>query len=130
MSTVVQPSLGVYVRNTTASAAIKAGQAVKEGNFVGIAIKQEAPAWSDGLSVQDTIADDEYYFLITQGVIEVADPGVSSPAVGDAVYIDSSNAITKTSGGNTAFGRIVALENTRGVPNNYLRIDLSAKDSI
>lgn len=130
MSTVVQPSIGVYVQNTTASAAITAGQAVKEGNFVGIAIKQDARSWKDGLSVQTTIDDDEFYFLITQGVVEVADPGVSSPAVGDAVYIDSSNALTKTAGGNTAFGRITALENTRGVPNNFLRIDLSAKDSI
>lgn len=130
MSTVVQPSLGVYVRNTTQSASLKAGQAVREGNFVGIAVKQEAPAWSDGLAAQDTIADDEFYFLITQGVVEVADPGISAPAVGDAVYIDETNVLTKTAGNDLPFGRIVALENTRGVPNNYVRIDLSAKDSI
>lgn len=130
MSTVVQPSIGVYVRNTSTSAAITAGQAAREGAFVGIAIKQATPGWEEGLSAQTTIADDEYYFLITQGVVEVADPGVSSPAVGDAVYINETNVITKTAGDDLPFGRIVALENTRGVPNNFLRIDLSAKDSI
>lgn len=124
----VRPGAGVYVKNTTASAALTNGQVVKEGNFVGIAVKQKARSWKDGYTIQKTIDDDEDYFLITKGVVLVPDTG-NAFAQGAAVYITSANALTATATGNAKFGRVVEDENVRGVPTDKVRVDLDSKDS-
>lgn len=120
-----RPGRGVYVTNTTASAALTHGQPVKEGNFVGIAVKQVSPGFDSTIADATTIEDDEEYFLITKGVVQVNE--VSGFAKGDAVFITSSNALTETSSGNTKFGTVVETENERGTPTNKVRIDLDLK---
>jgi len=120
-----RPGRGVYVTNTTASAAIDHGKPVKEGNFVGIAVKQVSPGFDSTIADASTIEDDEDYFLITKGIVQVAE--VAGFAVGEAIYITSANALTETSAGNTAFGRVVEIENERGTPTNQVRIDLDLK---
>lgn len=122
-----RPGRVVYL---TAASDLTHGQAVKQSGFVGQAIKQAAPSWQTGYSAVKTIATDEDYALRIKGVVCVPSTGISSPAVGDAVYITSGNALTKTSSSNTAFGRIVGVAGSRGVPTGFVRIDLDAKDSI
>ena len=119
-----RPGRGVYVTNTETSAAIDHGDAVKQGNFVGVAVKQQALDWGDGVADVRVIADDEDYFLITKGVVQVA---LDSVDQGDSIYITSANALTKTVGSNYPFGRVVEDENLRGVPDGYCRIDLDDK---
>lgn len=120
-----RPGRGVYVTNTTASAALTHGQPVKEGNFVGIAVKQVSPGFDSTIADATTIEDDEEYFLITKGVVQVDE--VSGFAKGDVVYITSANALTETSSGNTKFGTVVETENERGTPTNKVRIDLDLR---
>lgn len=120
-----RPGRGVYVTNTTASAALTHGQPVKEGNFVGIAVKQVSPGFDSTIADATTIEDTEEYFLIAKGVVQV--DTVSGFAVGDPVYITSSNALTETSSGNTKFGRVVEVANNRGTPTGKVRIDLDQK---
>lgn len=122
------PIRGVRVQNTTASGTLDHGQPVAEGNFVGVAVKQLARGWEDGLDVQATIEDDEFYYLITKGEVQV--PFVTGFAKGDAVYIDGSNVLTETNTGNLRFGRVTAIENTEGVPDGYVRIDLDDKSAV
>lgn len=125
-----RPGRGVYV---TADKSITHGAAAKQSNLVGVAVKQVNVPLTSGLAAQNVIVSGERYFLITKGEIEVADPGLSSPAIGDAVYItDADNVITKSSGaGKTALGRITAISTSgRGVSTGRVRIDLDAKDSI
>lgn len=122
-----RPGPGVYVTN--GGSAIQHGQPVIQNNFVGVAVKQQTRSWMDGYSIQKQIDANEPYFLITKGVVQVPDTGVTSPTKGDAVYITSANALTKTSTSNTKFGRIVSVESERGTPATSLRIDLDAKDS-
>lgn len=117
-----RPGRGVYVTNDAASATLDHGQPVKEGNFVGVAVKQVARGFDSTVADQSTIDDGEEYFLITKGVVEV--DTVSGFAVGDAVYITSANALTETSSGNTAFGRVVEVAGNRGTPTGKVRIDL------
>lgn len=117
-----RPGRGVYVTNETASATLDHGQPVKEGNFVGVAVKQVARGFDSTVADQSTIDDNEEYFLITKGVVEV--DTVSGFAVGDAVYITSSNVLTETSSSNTAFGRVVEVAGNRGTPSGKVRIDL------
>lgn len=120
-----RPGRGVYVKNETASASLTHGQPVKEGNFVGIAVKQVSPGFDSTIADATTIEDDEDYFLITKGVVQV--DTVSGFAVGDAVYITSSNVLTETSSSNTKFGRVVETQNNRGTPSGKVRIDLDMK---
>lgn len=117
-----RPGRGVYVTNDAASAALTHGQPVKEGNFVGVAVKQVARGFDSTVADQSTIDDGEEYFLITKGVVEV--DTVAGFAVGDAVYITSSNVLTETSSSNTAFGRVVEVAGDRGTPTGKVRIDL------
>jgi predicted RecA/RadA family phage recombinase len=117
-----RPGRGVYVTNDAASDTLDHGQPVKEGNFVGVAVKQVARGFDSTIADQSTIDDGEEYFLITKGVVEVNT--VSGFAVGDAVYITSSNVLTETSSSNTAFGRVVEVAGNRGTPSGKVRIDL------
>lgn len=122
-----RPGRGVYVKNTATSAAIDHGDPVKEGPFVGIAIKQQQPDWDSPVANLQVIADDEDYFLLRKGEVEVT---LGSVVVGDAIYITSANALTKTASGNTPFGYVTTDENTRGVRAGRCRIDLDFKPPV
>ena len=65
------------------------GQPVKEGKYVGIAVKQKAPAWNTPLSQYNQIADGEEYVLIRGGAVQVS----GSFAFGDELYISDSNTL-------------------------------------
>lgn len=123
-----RPGNSVYVVNNSGGVYLH-GQPVKEGNFVGIAVKQKATHWSDGLAVQAQIQSLEPYLILRRGEVQVADGGAGF-ADGDAVYITSGNALTKTSGGNTKFGRVVSIAGDgRGVPATMVRINLDERES-
>lgn len=129
---------GVYVRNTTGSA-ITHGKPAKLGNFVGVAVKQKARAWSAGLTNPETIANNEDCYLITKGVCEIVEPNAgdySGFARGEAIYITSAHALTETASGNTPFGRVVEIATPlsggpkRGVASGAVRIDLDVKTAV
>lgn len=122
-----RPGRGIHVTNESGGN-LTHGQVVKVDNFVGIAVKQKAVNWDKGLADQALIPVGEDFFLITKG--EVMVPEVSGAAKGDAIYITSGNALTKTSSSNTAFGRVYNVAGERGVPTGKMRVDLDAKDSI
>lgn len=125
-----RPQPGVYVTNGSGGQ-LTNGQTVKEGTFVGVAVKQKTRSWQDGYTVQTKIESTEPYYVLTQGTVQVTDPGLSSPAVGDPVYIvAATNVITKTSTSNTPYGRIVELGGTRGTPTGKLRINLDIKTAV
>jgi hypothetical protein len=128
---------GVYVRN--AGSAITHGRPAAVGNFVGVAIKQKARAWSSGLVNPETIATTEDFFLITKGTVEVKEPTAgdySGFARGESIYIDdTNNTLTESASGNKPFGRVVEIATPqtggpkRGVPAGAVRIDLDLKYS-
>lgn len=123
-----KPGPGVYVQNTQVSAAINHGQAVNEGVFVGVAVKQKGRGFNSLIADQAKIDDDEKYYMITKGVVQV--PTVSGFAKGDRVYITTAdNTLTETSGAGTKpFGTVVEIAGEgRGVPVGYCRIDLDLK---
>ena len=123
-----RPGPGVYVTN--GGTAIAHGSPNTNAGFVGVAVKQVARAWSDSYSVQAQIDASEPYFLITKGVVQVPNAGISANVKGDAIYITAAtNALSATSAGNVKFGRIVEVAGARGTPTGRCRIDLDAKDS-
>lgn len=128
MPTTTEKNPGVYVTNGSGGT-INHGAPVKEGNFVGLAIKQKARAWSAGFVSPLTIANGEKYFIQTVGVVEV--PTVSGFAQGDAIYITDAGVLTETNTGNTPFGRVVeTVSDNRGVPTGKVRIDLDIKNAV
>jgi hypothetical protein len=124
-----RPGEGVYVTNETGGNLTHGQPFVdKTKAFVGVAVKQKAVGFAEGMAAQAVIPDDEEFFLITKGVVQVAE--VSGFAVGDDVWIDpTDNKLTETAEKNVKFGRVVEIENERGTPANKVRIDLDAKDS-
>lgn len=127
-----RPGNVVYVTNNSAGVYLH-GQPVKEtvgtGAVVGIAIKQKPAHWSDGLTAQNQIQVDEPYAIIRRGVVQVTDGGANF-ADGDLVYINSSNALTKTSSSNTKFGRVVEVPaDGRGVPTGQVRVNLDERNT-
>lgn len=128
MPTGPRPGAGVYVTNGSAGTYTH-GQPVKEGNFVGVAVKQKNRTWKDGFAVQKLIDVSEPYFLVTKGELDLPNTGISGATKGAAVYIDAANALTTTVGANTKFGRVTDTAGTRGLPTGRCRIDLDAKDS-
>lgn len=122
-----RPGRGVYVTNTETSAAIDHGDTVIQGSFVGVAVKQQATDWDAGVADVTVIADDENYFLITKGVVQVT---MATVTQGAEVYLTSANALTLTASGNTPFGICVEDENVRGVPAGMCRIDLDTKPPV
>lgn len=136
---------GVYVTNGTAGTYAHGVPVVVSG-LAGIAIKQKARAWSDGLSNQAKIDANEVFLLQTHGEIQVgtatgeAANGVTW-AVGDLAYAAttatvasgvSTHAVTKTNTG-TPLGRVTetptspSINSTSRVPANKIRIDLDLK---
>jgi len=122
-----RPGRGVYVRNTSTSAAISHGQPSKESNFVGVAYKQAQPGFNSLIADASSIADDEDYFLVTKGVVQV--PFVAGFAKGDFVYIvNATNALQEAGGaGTTPFGVVTEIQGVRGTPTGRVRIDLDQK---
>lgn len=64
----------------------------------------------NGVALIDA-AQNEAYTLQVRGVFEFA---LASVSVGDLIYIDSNNDLTKTSIGNSLFGRAVAATDADG----------------
>lgn len=120
---------GVYVTN--GGSTITHGTPQKSGNYVGVAQKQKARAWSDGYSVQTTIDATEPYFLLTKGIVEVVNTGsgVSAAVKGDPIYITSGNLLTTTATANFPYGRVFEVAGSKGTPTGKVRIDLDAKTS-
>ena len=121
-----RPGGGVYVVN--GATVLNHGQPVAQNGFVGVAVKQQNVPWDQGLSVQAQIQANEPYYIITKGVVQVPNTGISANVKGDPIYIGAGNALTPTTG-SPKFGRIVEVAGARGVPANKVRIDLDSKDS-
>jgi len=85
------------VLTLTAAAARTSGSPYRESDFNGVALID---------AVQS-----EAYTLQVRGVFEFA---LASVSVGDLIYIDSSNDLTKTSIGNDLFGRAVTATDADG----------------
>lgn len=125
-----RPGNGKYVTNASGGA-INHGAPVLVSNYVGVAVKQKAPAVTDALATHKQIANGEDFFLITKGEVQVANTGIAAAVKGDAIYIvPATNALTTTATANTKFGRVAEVAGKRGVPTGKVRIDLDAKDSI
>lgn len=134
----VRPGKIVYI-NAGATKAVNHGNPVTELNFVGTAIKQGVPPFGTGPAFSSPgvpnatliqVGVGEKFAIETKGVVQVPVTGISSPAVGDAVYIVAAdNSLTKTASGNLKFGRIVELAGTRQTPTGFCRIDLDHKAS-
>jgi predicted RecA/RadA family phage recombinase len=121
-----RPGPGVYVVN--GGTAINHGAPVQQNGFVGVAVKQQLVPWDQGLSVQAVIQPSEPYFIITKGVVQVPNAGITANVKGDPIYIGAGNVLTATTG-SPKFGRVVEVAGSRGVPPNKVRIDLDSKDS-
>ena len=122
-----RPGPGVYVTN--GGTPLNHNVPCVVNNFVGVSVKQRTPPWTQGFQSPAVIAANEPFFMITKGVVQVANAAVSSAVKGDPVYITAANALTTTVGTNAKFGRVVEVAGSRGTPPNQVRIDLDSKDS-
>jgi hypothetical protein len=123
-----RPGPGVYVTN--GGTALNHGAPAVVANFVGVAVKQRTPPWTQGFQTPAVIAANEPFFLITKGVVQVPNGPITANVKGDPIYIvAATGALTATSAGNVKFGRIVEVAGQRGTPANSVRIDLDTKDS-
>lgn len=129
-----RPNPADYVTNGE-SGTIAHGSPVKEDGFVGIAVKQKAVSWSEGLAAQALIQPGEQYLILTKGEVQV--DTVSGLAKGDKVYIAAASttsgvttfALTEVATSNTPFGVVTeVVGDGRGVPTGKVRIDLDKKD--
>lgn len=136
---------GVYVTNGTGGT-IKHGIPAIVNGVVGVAIKQEARSWSEGLAVADKIDDAEVFFLQAHGEVQVgtatgeAANGLTL-AVGTKVYLAAASttsgvttfALSTSASSTTYFGRVTetptspTVNATVRVPANKVRIDLDLK---
>lgn len=122
-----RPGQGTHVINDSGGT-LNHNQPAKLQNYVGVVVKQKAAKWSDGLVAANVIQTSEKCWMILKGIVQV--PFVTGFAKGDAVYIDSSNVLTKTATSNTKFGRVIEVTGDgRSVPSGKVRISLDAKDS-
>lgn len=131
-----RPGTKYYAENDTGGTIVH-GSPVVFDNIPGIATKQKAVPWAEGLASQDLIQDGESFVMDITGVCEV--DNVSGFAKGDAVYIIAASEsggvttfeLTETAGSNTPFGRVVeVVGDGRGVPAGKVRINLDTKDLI
>jgi predicted RecA/RadA family phage recombinase len=119
------------IKYETATKTTTHGAACIENNHVGVAVKQKSPKWDDAFSTVTTIAIGEQFAIINKGIVEVPTTGLGGAVKGQAVYITAAtNALTLTSAGNVAFGRVAELPSERGGRATHLRVDLDDKDSI
>jgi hypothetical protein len=102
----------------------------EQNGLTGIVYKQDEPKSFDSLLSRTQVAIGVKYFLRTKGTCEI--PEVGGVVVGDDLYINpATDAITAAPGaGLLPFGRVVAIENTFGTPNNKMRVDMDLKDNI
>jgi Uncharacterized conserved protein (DUF2190) len=122
-----RPGPGVYVTN--GGTAIAHGSPQVNAGFVGVAVKQAPRQWQDSYAIQAQIDPSEPYFLITKGVVQVPNTGISANVKGDPIYISAAGVLTATGPAGGKFGRIAEVAGVRGVPPGKVRIDLDAKDS-
>lgn len=105
------------------------GDVCEEDGFVGVAVKQKARGFADGMADQAKIDKGEAFLILTKGVVTV--DTISGLAPGDDVYIIvAENKLTETQTGNAKFGRVTEIAGERGCPTGKVRIDLDAKDTI
>lgn len=136
-----RPGQGFYV--PAATKAVFHGAPATEHGVVGVAIKQKAKGWAEGLtSNYARIEVNEPFHIRTKGVREVAigsgTPGVGIAAgvLGGNVYIRSTtNALIledANAAGDLPYGKIVELPAVagRGVATGFMRIDLDQKDTL
>lgn len=118
------------MKDVVATKAVWHGYPATESNFVGVAVKQKAPAAGAGSGTpQHQIAIGEAFALITKGVVQVK--ALAGAVVGDSIYIVAAdNTLTKTVGSNLKFGLVTTLGGTKGTPTGMMRVDLDAKSSI
>lgn len=122
-----RPGAGVYVVN--GGAPINHGSPQVNAGFVGVAVKQVNRAWTQGLANQAVIDPGEQYYLITKGVVQVSNAGISANVKGDPIFISAAGVLTATGPAGGKFGRITEVSGIRGVPPSKVRIDLDSKDS-
>lgn len=123
-----RPGKIFYTTNASGTTIAHNAPCVSQGK-VGVAIKQKAADPTVGLVNPATIANGEAFAMKVKGIVQVPIAGITSPTVGDPVYITAANALTKTASGNTKYGRIVEVSGSRGTPSTMVRIDLDDKDS-
>lgn len=95
-----KPNRGAVYRtiNVVAAADRTAGAFVTEGGWTGM--------------VSETTKSGNLYALQVEGIVKAS---LASCAMGDAIYITSGNALTKTASGNTLFGKVCATPTTEPV---------------
>lgn len=133
----VRPGKEFYA---TATKSVVHDAPVIESNIPGVAVKQQVAAFGTGPAFTApgvvnpllvTVAVGEQFVIVSKGVVEVPVTGITSPAVGDAVYITAAdNTLSKTASANQKFGRIVETATSqpnRGCRTGYVRIDLDHK---
>lgn len=103
-----------------------------ELGFTGVAIKQKAAPWSEGLVSPGLIAIGEQFVMRVRGQHEFPNTGISGATLGQAVYIiAATNALTLTASGNVPFGYVAELPgSSRSVPTGRLRIDIERKPPV
>lgn len=126
-----RPGPGVYVTN--GGTAIQHGQPVYNAGFVGVAVKQQPRQWQDSYAIQAQIDPGEPYFIITKGIVQVPNTGITANVKGDPIYMTNATSVLTATGPGSGtvskFGRIAEVSGVRGVPTGKVRIDLDAKDS-
>lgn len=97
--------------------------------FIGVAVKQKAAsAGAASGTPQSLVAIGEEFAIISKGVVQIDAALVSTPAVGDKLYITvATNALSKSASGTVPFGLVTELGGTRGTPTGKIRVDLDAK---
>lgn len=90
------PHTGLYVTNTTGGD-LTHGQPLLLNNRTGVAIKDKNVQVVDGFSAQTLIQENEGFWFVDHGVIEVAAPGagLETLAVGDNAYVTPGYTLSK-----------------------------------
>jgi len=122
-----RPGPGVYVTNSTGDAIVH-GAPCLVSNFAGVAVKQRTPPWTQGFEPVAMIAEDEPFYILTKGIVQVSNADIDEAEKGDEVWISEDGSLGTS--GDAPFGRIVEVAGERGTPMDRVRIDLDAKDSI
>lgn len=122
------------IKYVTATKACVHGDLVVENGIVGVAVKQQSPAWNAAFATVKNISIGENFALINKGIVEVPLTAIAggAPTKGVPVYIvPASNAVTLTAtAGNSPVGRVAELASERGGRSTHVRIDLDDKGDI
>lgn len=126
-----RPGNSVYVTNSKDgdTLPLSSGQPATEDSFVGVAVKQKARSFADGLANQAVIDEEEEYLILVKGVVTVPVGSLSGLAKGNHIFIIAAeNKLTKTEGSNLPYGKVTDIAGERGCPVGFVRIDLDQKD--